>query len=48
MSFGHYYTYTKNIKTNKWYKFNDTNVEEINNFEDINKSNIYCLLYELI
>jgi len=48
MCFGHYYTYTKNIKTNKWYKFNDKNVEEINNFENINKNNIYCLLYESI
>ena len=25
---GHYYSYVKN--NNKWYKFNDTNVNEIN------------------
>lgn len=43
---GHYYTYTKNIKSNKWYNFNDEKVSEINNINDINKKNIYCLLYE--
>ena len=44
---GHYYTYTKNIKTNKWFNFNDEKVSEIYNINEINKQNIYCLLYEV-
>ena len=48
MSFGHYYTYTRNITTDKWYKFNDKIVEEIDNFDNIEKNNIYSIMYELI
>lgn len=44
---GHYYTYTKNIKTNKWFNFNDEKVSEIEDIKDVNKQNIYSLLYEL-
>tara|TARA_B100001094_G_C18164932_1_gene791470 strand:- start:860 stop:1822 length:963 start_codon:yes stop_codon:yes gene_type:complete len=44
---GHYYTYSKNIKTNRWYNFNDDKVCEIDDIEKINKKNIYCLLYEI-
>tara|TARA_B100001094_G_scaffold330722_1_gene396670 strand:+ start:479 stop:1444 length:966 start_codon:yes stop_codon:yes gene_type:complete len=44
---GHYYTYTKNIKLDKWFCFNDEKVSEIENIEEINKQNIYCLLYEI-
>lgn len=44
---GHYYTYTKNISTEKWFNFNDEKVSEIENINNINKKNIYCLLYEI-
>jgi ubiquitin C-terminal hydrolase len=44
---GHYYTYTKSIRTKKWFNFNDENVSEIEDINKINKKNIYCLLYEI-
>ena len=45
---GHYMTVAKNYKMNKWYRFNDDDVEEIN-FQDILKSyyaqQSYVLVY---
>ena len=41
---GHYYAYVKNAN-NKWYNFNDTNVSEINNIENVITGKTYCLFY---
>ena len=46
-STGHYITYCLNKKNNKWYEFNDSNVN-ICEEEDIYKGSPYLLLYEII
>ena len=44
---GHYYAICRNELNNKWYKYNDNNVSEINKKELYNY-NPYCLFYKLI
>ena len=41
---GHYTSYVRNAN-NKWYKFNDTNVSEIENPATMIKSDAYCFFY---
>ena len=41
---GHYTAFVKNAN-DKWYHFNDTNVTEINNTENIVSQKAYCLFY---
>jgi ubiquitin carboxyl-terminal hydrolase 25 len=44
---GHYYSYIKSYKDNKWYKYNDDNVKLVGDFEKIaNRSNAYILFYQ--
>ena len=43
---GHYYVIIKN-PNNKWYNYNDTNVNEVN-VTNINLSYVYCLFYKLL
>ena len=43
---GHYYSYCKNSENNKWYKYNDENVEEIN-LKDV-QNNTYILFYKYV
>ena len=43
---GHYYVIIKN-PNNKWYNYNDTNVNEVN-ITNINLSYVYCLFYKLL
>ena len=47
ISFGHYYSYCKNYTDNKWYKFDDENVTEINE-SNIITNNAYMLFYKAI
>jgi ubiquitin C-terminal hydrolase len=42
---GHYFTYCKNAN-NKWYEFNDEEVNEIENPEAVVSSSAYYLIYE--
>lgn len=41
---GHYTSYVKTAE-DKWFHFNDTNVNEIKNMEDLVSSRAYCLFY---
>ena len=41
---GHYFTYAKNIMNKKWYKFNDSSVDEISDNE-LQSSDAYLLFY---
>jgi ubiquitin C-terminal hydrolase len=45
---GHYTSYIKYIKNNKWYHMNDNNIEEDIDINNINKSNVYMLFYKKI
>ena len=45
---GHYISYTKNIMSEDWYEFNDSNVRQIMNPESIVNSGAYLLFYEKI
>ena len=47
ISFGHYYSYCKNKNDNKWYNFNDDDVDEIEE-DDIITKDAYILFYEAI
>ena len=47
ISFGHYYSYCKNYTDNKWYKYDDENVTEINESKIITNS-AYMLFYKAI
>ena len=42
---GHYIAYCKNINNNKWYKFNDSIVEECK-FTEVNSNSPYLLLFQ--
>ena len=42
---GHYFSYVKN-ENNKWYEFNDANVNEIQNKKILGNKN-YCLIYRI-
>lgn len=42
---GHYTTYAKNDRNNKWYSFNDEITRELNNEKDIVTKNAYILVY---
>ena len=44
---GHYTSYIKHLKNDKWYHINDNNIEEIN-IDTIDKSNVYMLFYKKI
>jgi len=46
VSGGHYSSFIKNAN-NKWYHFNDTNVTEITNLQDLVTPKAYCLFYRL-
>ena len=46
ISFGHYYSYCKNITNNKWYQYNDDKVKEIN-LDELISPNAYILFYKL-
>jgi ubiquitin C-terminal hydrolase len=46
VSGGHYTSFVKNAN-NKWYHFNDTNVNEITNLQDLITPRAYCLFYRL-
>ena len=41
---GHYYSFVKNAN-GKWYNFNDTNVSEIKNVEQLKTNKAYCFFY---
>lgn len=41
---GHYTSYVKNAN-NKWYLFNDTQIKEVKNINDIVSPKAYCLFY---
>ncbi len=43
---GHNIAYCKNINNNKWYKFNDSMVDECN-FSEVNSNSPYLLLFKL-
>jgi len=45
ISFGHYYSYCKNYTDNKWYNFDDSNVDEIDKSKLIT-NNAYMLFYK--
>ena len=45
---GHYITYCKHRETQKWYIFNDANVNECNNKDIRNIGNPYLFIYERI
>ena len=47
ISFGHYYSYCKNYTDNKWYKYDDENVTQINESNIITNS-AYMLFYKAI
>ena len=42
---GHYIAYCKNINNKKWYKFNDSMVDECN-FSEVNSNSPYLLLFK--
>jgi len=44
--FEYYITDCKNIKDNKWYHINDSNIKLINTFNDIKNRNAFILFYE--
>ena len=44
---GHYISYCKNISNNKWYKFNDSLVNECN-FSEVNSNSPYLLIFKRI
>jgi len=44
---GHYTSFVKNAN-GKWYHFNDTNVSEITNLNDLITPKAYCLFYRKI
>ena len=44
---GHYIAYCKNISNNKWYKFNDSMVNECN-FAEVNSNSPYLLIFKRI
>ena len=46
ISFGHYYSYCKNITNGKWYDYNDESVKEIDE-EDLITADAYILFYKL-
>lgn len=46
ISFGHYYSYCKNITNNKWYNYNDESVNEIS-IDNIISNEAYILFYKL-
>lgn len=45
---GHYTSYVKYIKNNKWYHMNDNNIDEDVDINNIDKSNVYMLFYKKI
>ena len=47
LSGGHYYAICRNELNNKWYKYNDSNVSEINK-KDVYNYKPYCLFYKLV
>ena len=47
IDFGHYYSYCKNSINNKWYNFDDDDVDEINE-DDLVTNKAYMLFYEAI
>lgn len=47
LEMGHYISYCKNNIDNKWYKFDDKSIDEID-INTINTNNIYMLIYNLI
>jgi len=44
---GHYYSYCLDQSTNKWYCFNDDDVQEVTNLEDVVCPEAYILFYKL-
>ena len=46
VSGGHYTSLVKNAN-NKWYHFNDTNVNEVTNLQELITPKAYCLFYRL-
>ena len=46
--YGHYITFCKNKKEQKWYSFNDSSFNEIENKKEIYRGSPYILLYEKI
>ena len=46
ISFGHYYSYCKNVTNNKWYNYNDESVTEIS-MDKLITSDAYILFYKL-
>ena len=46
MGFGHYTSYAKNFKDNKWYLFDDSNVTEVDNLSSIISEAAYVLFYK--
>ena len=46
ISFGHYYSYCKNITNNKWYNYNDESVDEIST-DKIITNDAYILFYKI-
>ena len=45
IDFGHYYSYCKNSIDNKWYNFDDDEVNEIDE-DDLVTNKAYMLFYE--
>jgi len=45
---GHYYSYCRNIKNNKWYKHNDEIVTKVTSLEDLITNDAYLLFYHKI
>jgi ubiquitin C-terminal hydrolase len=41
---GHYTSYVKNAN-DKWYLFNDTQIKEVKNVDEIVTPKAYCLFY---
>ena len=47
LSFGHYYSYCKNKLDKKWYKFDDKEIDQIDE-DEIVTEDAYILFYEAI
>jgi len=47
ISFGHYYSYCRNYTNNKWYNYDDANVNEIND-KDLITKHAYMLFYRAL
>ncbi len=45
LAFGHYTAYCRNVETGKWYDFNDSSVNEIDDPQEVVTSAAYVLYY---